>query len=484
MRNVSGSVVVLFAFAVTPATAQETMTAGRLGLDGLAPDVEVLVLDSDPTLEPVRPVHETWLRPSTLAAQWTEGLGRGTGMSGRLLNLLSSRGGGPRMGCPDEGYSTRGYARDSGNDWPWLPANTIVADDLTLEPGTWIIGCYDVLIYADNDPSYNCDQSRTVTLCAYDDCNGAAIPGSDESWAVPPHGGPVLLTGVTSIEFQAAGTIWFAMTTSINECDGWYLGQTQVEGSTANVFQLATDCDACINPPSCNPWAGFIVILYGCRLPEITSHPEDAVICTGGWHQFCVIASGSGTMRYQWQLNEDDIDGATSPCYVATEAGSYRCIVSDDCGSTTSDIATLTLSTGPTITSHPIGGKTCPAALLELCVAADGIGEMHYQWKRNGLNLIGAVLPCYTATQDGTYWCVVTDDCGSTASETAAVQASGSGDFDGNHEVDLDDIGPFVAVLLGTDTVPEHVEAADTNCNDVTDGRDVLSFVELLLADD
>lgn len=293
--------------------AQEIRTAAELDLPGLPSDERVLVIESDPTVEPVEPLDAVWL---TEAAP---GLSLGGRSGKRAVSVIADRG--DRVGCPDEGFSTRAYARDSGNDWPWIPANTLVADDLNLEPGSWVISCYDVLIYADNNPAYGCNQSRTVTLRAYDDCNGTPIPGSQESWIVPAYGGPVLLTGVTNVEFEASGTIWFGLTTSIDECDGWYLGQSQINGSTANVFQLETDCAACINPPTCHPWAGFIVILYGCTLPEVTSHPADAAICDGGWHQFCVLAQGTGTLNYQWQLDEADIPGATSPCYVATTAG-------------------------------------------------------------------------------------------------------------------------------------------------------------------
>ena len=424
--------------------AQEIKKAAELGLSSLPPDAEVLVLESDPTLKPVEPMHELW------ADDWKLPTKRGFG-SGAKVQAISNHG--SRTGCTDEGFTSRAYARDSGNDWPWLPANTLVADDLTLEPGDWVIGCYDVLIYADNSAAYGCNVSRTVTVRAYDACNGTLIPGSQESWLVPAHGGPVLLTGVTSIDFQASGTIWFGLTTSINECDGWYIGQQQYEGSTTNVFQLATDCEACINPPTCSPWAAFIVILYGCTLPEVTSQPSDADICTGGWHQFCVNVNGSGTIEYQWQLDGDDITGATSPCYVATLAGSYQCIVTDDCGTVTSASATLTLKTGPTITAQPIGGLTCATDVHQVCVAADAIGELHYQWKRNSLTIIGATSDCYDALDPGTYTCVLTDDCGSTTSDVADVilATPESGDFDGDGSSDLADWYLFYPCMSGAE---------------------------------
>ena len=464
----AGLVLACSASVTLTAAAQEIKTAADLGLADMDPGTPVLVVHSDPNLEPVEPLYGPWngldgVRPFG-------SLGRGTRVT---------LGSGARTGCPDEGFSQRAYARDSGNDWPWLPANTLVADDLTLEPGDWIIGCYDVLIYADNSAAYGCNVGRTVTVRAYDACNGDLIPGSLESWTVPPHGGPVLLTGVTNIDFAASGTIWFGLTTSINECDGWYLGQQQVDGSTTNVFQLDTDCEACINPPSCSPWSGFIVVLYGCTLPVVTTQPADAAICTGGWHQFCVIASGTGTLEYQWQLDDEDIIGATSPCYVATQAGSYQCVVTDDCGTVISDRATLTLKTGPMITAQPVGGTSCPAYTHEVCVEADSIGDLYHQWKRNGLTIIGATSACYDATEPGTYTCVLTDDCGSTTSDPAdvALATPESGDFDGDGSTDFADLDLLTACLTGPDVaVAAGCECVDTNLDSDVDLGDYAVF--------
>jgi hypothetical protein len=413
--------------AAAPARSEDRNQSGE-SVTAALPSAPLLILDSDPG---ATPVEAAWLGPvATDGATW---LPMGSGDMAMI--------GGLRTGCPDVGFTTRAYARDSGNEWPWLPANTLVADDLTLLPGDWTIDCYDVLIYADNLAAFGCNRDRTVTLRAYDACNGALIPGSQETWTVPPHGGPVLLTGASNVNFPASGTIWFGLTTSINKCDGWYIGQQQVQGSTNNVFQLGTDCAACINPPSCSPYSGFIVVLYGCQAPTITSHPTGGEICPGGFHQFCVNAQGSGTVQYKWQKDGNDISGATSPCYVATAAGSYRCVVTDSCKSVTSEAAALTVRTGPQVTSPPTGGVICSGQTRQVCVEAEAMGELHYQWKRGGLTLIGATSSCYYATAAGSYTCLLTDDCGVTPSPAALVtQASPSlGDFNGDGHVTIAD---------------------------------------------
>jgi hypothetical protein len=56
-----------------------------------------------------------------------------------------------------------------------------------------------------------------------------------------------------------------------------------------------------------------------------------------------------------------------------------------------------------------------------------------------------------------------------------------TGDIDGNGLANLADIPGFVAVLLGTDTNPARVVAADMNCDVLANGRDTQGFVNRIL---
>ncbi|MFQ5428700.1 MAG: FG-GAP-like repeat-containing protein [Phycisphaerae bacterium] len=55
------------------------------------------------------------------------------------------------------------------------------------------------------------------------------------------------------------------------------------------------------------------------------------------------------------------------------------------------------------------------------------------------------------------------------------------GDSDGNGVVDLSDVDDFVAVLLGSDTDPDHVALSDMNGDSSVDGGDLSAFVQQLL---
>jgi hypothetical protein len=80
--------------------------------------------------------------------------------------------------------------------------------------------------------------------------------------------------------------------------------------------------------------------------PTISVSPDDEVVNAGSQASFSVVASGSGTLTYQWQKDGDDIPGATAAVYTFTAGSSddgaeYKCKVTDDNGSTTSNGAFL-----------------------------------------------------------------------------------------------------------------------------------------------
>ena len=293
------------------ALGQEIRSAAELGLTGFAPDARVLILNSDPAAVPVEPVY---VEPTGAARSLTPDP-RSNALGGPVSPHTDlARDGGTRLGCGDLGYTIYPYAVSDplSLNYIWLNRNVMYGDDLTLEPGTWQIECYDVFIYADNSATYGCNRNRTVTLRAHTSCNGSVITGSQESWTVPPHGGPILLTGATNVSFTASGTIWFSLTTSINLCDGWYASDQNLAGSTTIYVQNGTNCQDYIE----GQYNKFHVVLYAqCASPSFTAQPSGGTICPGGARQLCVTAAGSAPLSYQWKLGGVNIDGATSSCY-------------------------------------------------------------------------------------------------------------------------------------------------------------------------
>ncbi|OGV56666.1 MAG: hypothetical protein A2X45_13360 [Lentisphaerae bacterium GWF2_50_93] len=83
--------------------------------------------------------------------------------------------------------------------------------------------------------------------------------------------------------------------------------------------------------------------------PAVTGQPVDAIIFTSGNARFTVRASGTESLAYQWQQDNNDITGATSPVLdiqnaaIGLNGSKYSCIVSNYNGSVCSSEAVLTV---------------------------------------------------------------------------------------------------------------------------------------------
>jgi len=91
--------------------------------------------------------------------------------------------------------------------------------------------------------------------------------------------------------------------------------------------------------------------------PSLTSQPQNLAVPLGQAATFSVVASGTGTLTYQWQKDSVTISGATeasytSPATTAADSGSnYTVVVSNIAGSVTSDAAVLSVQV-PTLASY------------------------------------------------------------------------------------------------------------------------------------
>src|SRR5262249_15300211 len=101
----------------------------------------------------------------------------------------------------------------------------------------------------------------------------------------------------------------------------------------------------------------FRVSRAGCNTPPtIGVQPVSQTVSAGGRASFSVQATGCGTLAFQWQRANagsttfTNIPGATTSTFSLTAAASdngarFRAVVSNSAGSTTSNAATLTVTT-------------------------------------------------------------------------------------------------------------------------------------------
>jgi len=175
---------------------------------------------------------------------------------------------------------------------------------------------------------------------------------------------------------------------------------------------------------------------------QITSTLVNRTTCVGDPVTFSISATGTPAPTYQWQRNNVNlvnglnangtiIAGATGPSLTLTnvalaEAGTFRCIVSNACDSATSNPATLTVNTFPTVT--PVQNlNTCENETVSLAVTVGGTPTPTVLWRRNGVPLVngvtvngtvisGATTPVLTLSNaavadSGTYVAVVANSC-------------------------------------------------------------------------
>ena len=172
--------------------------------------------------------------------------------------------------------------------------------------------------------------------------------------------------------------------------------------------------------------------------PTITEHPQDQTVCAGDSVTFSVTATGRwGLLWHQWQKDSRDLSGATRSSYTISsvtfaDAGLYRVLVTDDCGTVTSNAARLVVEDCPeiTITVQPRDADVCEGGSVIFSVQATGEGTLRYQWRKNGSNLSndshisGATsaslrINPVALTDAGNYDVVVSDNRGSATSNIA-----------------------------------------------------------------
>ncbi len=177
--------------------------------------------------------------------------------------------------------------------------------------------------------------------------------------------------------------------------------------------------------------------------PVITTQPKSASGPAGETVKFTVKAVGPD-LTYQWQYRKP---GATT-WYKSTQSGSktatltvevtaarsgfsYRCVIKNSYGTTTSNIATLTTLTVPAITGQPQSITASVGGTAQFTVKASG-GDLTYQWQ---YRKPGAT-SWYNSTQSGSktatlsveataarngfeYRCIVKNSLGSATSSAA-----------------------------------------------------------------
>ncbi|HYC77026.1 MAG TPA: immunoglobulin domain-containing protein, partial [Planctomycetota bacterium] len=220
----------------------------------------------------------------------------------------------------------------------------------------------------------------------------------------------------------------------------WRKGGSNLAGATSASYAIngvttgAAGNYDCVVSNGCGSATSNVAVLTVNAAPSITAQPTPQSVCLGAQASFSVTAAGTPPLTYQWRKGAANIAGATAATYVipstgSGDAGTYSCVVTNGCTSTTSNGAALTVSSAPAILTNPASQTVCSGGFVIMSVSASGAG-LTYQWRKDGATLAGAVASGYVATgltpaSSGVYDCVVTNGCGSATSAGATLTVNG-----------------------------------------------------------
>ncbi|MFO0839993.1 MAG: immunoglobulin domain-containing protein [Phycisphaerae bacterium] len=189
--------------------------------------------------------------------------------------------------------------------------------------------------------------------------------------------------------------------------------------------------------------------------PAIIGQPTSRTVCTGGSTVFTITVTGSLPMTFDWRRNAVSFGASSTPNLqlnniTPAQAGNYDCVVSNACGSVTSNPAALTVNTVPVITAQPTNQAACVGGSVTFSVTATG-GALLYQWRKEGSPISGATGPTYHIASalpghGGNYRVWIANSCGNVESQVVTLRVPGVlGDLSLDGVVSSADLGIVLA---------------------------------------
>lgn len=162
------------------------------------------------------------------------------------------------------------------------------------------------------------------------------------------------------------------------------------------------------------------------KIESVTSSVEELVVCEGDPIEFSVDTYGEN-VSYQWMHDDKDISGAVSETYSIESvdldmAGAYKVEVSGFCPpADQSEELLLQVIPKTEILAQSSDLEEFEGRKVELWVEPKG-QNLTYEWFRNDQRIIGAtdsnyVFNSISMSDEGTYKCKISGDCGSIESD-------------------------------------------------------------------
>lgn len=263
--------------------------------------------------------------------------------------------------------------------------------------------------------SINVTTSGTFTVTVTD-ANGCSGVSSPQTITVNPNPTPSISpAGPTT--FCAGGSVVLqCLPGNPGDLYLWSTSETtqSINVSSTGTFTVTvTDANGCtgISAPQS-------VTVNPLPVPLITPDGPLA-FCDGG----SVNLTASGGVSYLWSTS------ATTASIAVNTSGIYTVTVTDanNCSASTSE--TVTVHPLPTVTLSPPGPLTiCGNSTITLIANSSSTGS--YSWYHNNIMIVSETGGTYTTSDSGSYYVVITDSNGCTASSNVVVITLGNSTID------------------------------------------------------
>ena len=165
---------------------------------------------------------------------------------------------------------------------------------------------------------------------------------------------------------------------------------------------------------ACGAGTSNVIALSFTQVPAVITSAT-TTSCGGSVSLSAAKATGNS---YQWQLNGNNITGAISSSYSAAASGNYTCMVTNGCGSGTSNIITVTINPLPAVnllTASP-AATACTGPVI---LSATTVAGSTYVWYFNSVLIPGATGSFYPGNATGSYFMKETNAFGCARSTTS-----------------------------------------------------------------
>ena len=229
--------------------------------------------------------------------------------------------------------------------------------------------------------------------------------------------------------------------------------------------------------------------------------PATATGCPGGTVNISLfVHSSSGNVTYQWRKGTTNINTVTNPTAAtnslkltnlqSADAGSYNCVVTNSCGSTTSSSTVVSIGGGASVTQHPAAAAPCPGGTATFSVTAAGSDTISYRWYKDNTAINLATNPSagtrtltvsgVRGANAGQYKCFVSNSCGSAFSNAATLKVCAA-DLNCDQIVDDSDFVLFADGYNLLECGNPAMQAgcpADINADNFVDDSDFVAFAD------